>query len=208
MNLRPLALVVALALIAVACGDDDAATTTTTTTGSTTTASPGTTAAPTTTSGGFDPGPTVRFGSSDYPFSIEYPANWESQRDSFGAVIIVLSPLTDSDDQFAENVNVVVEDLGGADLTLDEYVDLAVAQLESFIPGFLISDEFAAEMGDQPSWFIVYTGVQDGDAYKWAQEIALFEGSAYIITYTGAPDGFDLYLPHALAIFESFEFLG
>ena len=191
---RSLAFALALALLAIACGDDDA--TVTTTTGD---------AASTTTSGGVDTGPMIRFGSGDHPFAISYPEDWETERDSFGAVIIMFSPLSGGSDQFSENVNVVVEDLEGADITLDEYVDLAVEQLTEFIPDIDISDEFPDEMDTQPSWVIAYTGTQDGVEYNWVQEIALFDGSAYIITYTGE-DEFDTYLVHAAEIFDSFDF--
>lgn len=208
-HFRSIALAGVLALVAVACGDDDATTTTgagspTTTAASTTTTAPTDTTSSSTASG-VDIGPMVRFGSGDHPFAIEFPEDWENERDSFGAVIIFFSPLTGDGDQFSENVNVVVEDLAGADLTLDEYVELAVSQLVDFIPDIDIYDEFDDEMDTQPSRVIAYTGSQEGVTYNWVQEIALFEGSAYIITYTGEDD-FETYLPHAAEIFESFDF--
>jgi hypothetical protein len=206
VNLRLSALVCCIALLAAACGDDDATVTTTTAAGSTTTAASTTTAGPTdTTDGGVDFGPMIRFGSGDHPFSISFPEDWDNERDSFGAVIIVFSPLSGDDDQFSENVNVVVEDLAGADLDLDGYLEIATEQLLDFIPDIDFVERFTDQMGEQPSWVVVYTGTQEGIEYKWMQEIALFEGSAYIITYTGQ-DEFDTYSAHASAIFDSFEF--
>jgi hypothetical protein len=207
VKLRLSALICCIALLAAACGDDDA--TITSTTGAaavTTTAASTTTAGPTaTTSGGVDIGPMIRFGSGDHPFAISFPEDWENERDSFGAVIIMFSPLSGDTDQFAENVNVVVEDLAGADLDLDGYVEIATEQLLDFIPDIDFVERFTDQMDEEPSWVIVYTGTQDGIEYKWMQEVALFEGSAYIITYTGAAE-FDTYRAHASAIFDSFDF--
>lgn len=208
MKLRLSALVCCIAILATACGDDDATILTTTTgaAATTTTAAATTTAGPTdTTSGGVDIGPMVSFGSGDHPFSISFPEDWENERDSFGAVIIFFSPLSGDSDQFSENVNVVVEDLQGADLDLDGYMELATEQLIDFIPDIDFVDRYTDQMDDQPSWVVVYTGSQDGVSYSWVQEIALFEGSAYIITYTGEAE-FDTYLPHADEIFDSFDF--
>jgi hypothetical protein len=182
VKLRLSALICCIALLAAACGDDDATITT---------------------SG--DIGPMTRFDSGDHPFGISFPEDWDNERDSFGAVIIVFSPLSGDDDQFSENVNVVVEDLAGADLDLDGYLELATEQLLDFIPDIDFVDRYTDQMDEELSWVIVYTGTQDAIEYTWIQEIALFDGSAYIITYTGE-DEFDTYLAHASAIFDSFDF--
>jgi hypothetical protein len=194
---RPLAFVLAFALLAVACGDDG----TSATTGPTTTDGA---AATTTTIAGSELEGFARFGSGDYPFSMQYPEDWTVDPDNPGVVVMFLSPLTDGD-QFSENVNVVVEDLGGADLTLDEYIGLAMAQLAPAIENFSLNDEFGDVMGGVDSWILTYSGTQNGLDITWVQEIAVFEGHAYIVTYTGTDEYLD-HRPDAIAMFQSFEF--
>jgi hypothetical protein len=216
-----MALTFCLALTATACGDDDGGVPTGgpttaasgTTAASATTASPETTAAttpttttPATTDDGL--GPFAEFFSIAHPFNVEYPESWEVEQDSFGAVVTFLSPLTSDDDPFHENVNLVIEDLGGADVTLEEYVDAAIAQLRNVIPDIQINDSFEDIMGEERSWLLTYTGTQEGFGFTWVQEVALFEGNAYILTYTGLNEGDDYveFRPQAIAIFHSFDF--
>jgi hypothetical protein len=210
---RLLTLACCVALTTAACGDDGGGispTTTATTGGTTTTASPGTTSGTTATTQAPDDGlgPFAEFFSIAHPFSVEYPESWEVEEDSGGAVVTFLSELTSDDDLFHENVNVVVEDLGGVELTLEEYVDAAVTQLPGLIPDIQINDEFGDVMGGQPSWILTYTGTQEGFGFTWVQEVALFEGAAYILTYSGLNEGDDYleFRPHAIAIFQSFDF--
>lgn len=214
MNIRRLmALACCLAITAAACGDDGGGISPTTTAApgaTTTTAPPGTTSGTTATTGAPDDGlgPFADFYSIAHPFSVEYPESWEVEEDSGGAVVTFLSPLTSDDDPFHENVNVVVEDLGGVDVTLEEYIDAAVAQLPGIIPDIQINNEFGDVMGGQPSWILTYTGTQEGFSFTWVQEVALFEGAAYILTYSGLNEGDDYleFRPYAIAIFQSFDF--
>lgn len=193
--LRPVVLVVALALFAVACGDDDTSITTT---------SADTVATTTTISTDPELGEFARFGSGDYPFSMEYPVDWTVDRDNPGVVVMFLSPLSDGD-EFSENVNVVVEDLGGADVTLEEYIELALAQLEPAIGNFSLNNQFGDVMGGVDSWILTYTGTESGLDITWVQEIAIFEGQAYVFTYTGTDEYLD-YRPYAIAMFHSVDF--
>lgn len=214
MNIRRLmALAFCVAIATAACGDDDGGISPTTTAapaGTTTTASPGTTSGTTATTEAPDDGlgPLAEFFSIGHPFSVEYPESWEVEEGSLGAVVTFLSPLTGDDDPFHENVNLVVEDLQGVDVTLEEYVEAAVAQLPEFIPDVQINDDFEDTMGGERSWLLTYTGTQEGFAFTWVQEVALFEGKAYILTYSGLSDSDDFveFLPHSIAIFQSFDF--
>ncbi|HSM01643.1 MAG TPA: hypothetical protein VK960_04265 [Acidimicrobiia bacterium] len=221
---RLMTLALSIALTASACGDDDGGgilTGTTTTAAPTTTTS---TAAPSTTTTGASTttssttvttappddglGPFATFVSITHPFSVEYPESWDTEENSFGAVVTFLSPLTSADDPLRENVNVVVEDLGGVEVTLDEYLEVALSQLPSLIPDIQLNDQIDDIMGGVPSRIITYTGSQNGIQFNWVQEIALFEGSAYVLTYTGLSntDDYVEFRAYAIEIFHSFDF--
>jgi len=190
---------------ATACGDDDSGGIFTTTT-----VAPGTTPATTGTTQAPDEGPGqfADFVSIAHPFAVQYPESWEVEENSFGAVVTFLSPLTGEDDPFHESVNVVVEDLGGIEVTLDEYIDAALSQLPTIIPDIELTDQIDDTMGGQPSQIITYTGSQEGFQFTWVQEVSLFEGSAYVLTYSGLTEGDDYleFRPHAIAIFQSFDY--
>ncbi len=64
--------------------------------------------------------------------------NWQKQQGQPGDTIIVTfkSPLKDSQDRFAENFNVGVEDLPFPNYSLDKYSESAMGQLNSVFPEF------------------------------------------------------------------------
>jgi hypothetical protein len=199
---RLLAVAFCVALTATACGDDDGGSILG---GTPTTAAPaGTTQAP---SG--ELGPFLTFSSGQHPFSVDYPAGWSVETDSFGAVVTFLAPLTSDADPFHESVNIVVEDLGGVEIDLDEYVEIAVAQLPGLIPDIQLNDQLDDTMGGVPSKIITYTGSQEGFAFTWVQEVSLYQGSAYVLTYTGlSGDEYVQFRPFAIEIFQSFDYRG
>lgn len=216
MNIRRLlALAFCVALTATACGDDNGGIfpgTTDAPGATTTTASPGTTSGGTATTQAPDNGlgPFADFISIAHSFSVQYPAGWEVEEDSFGAVVTFLSPLTSDDDPFHESVNIVVEDLQGTDVTLEEYIQLALGQLEDLIPDIQINNQIDDTMGGAPSKILTYTGSQEGFEFTWVQEVSLFQGNAYVLTYSGlnAGDDYTEFRPYAIAIFQSFEYQG
>lgn len=153
-----------------------------------------------------DPGTHTRFSSDQYPFSVSYPTEWRVERDTFGTIVIFLSPLLDADDTFSENVNVVVEDLQGEALTLAEYMDLTMEVLEEVIEDFRVVVEGPDTLGGEPAHFIEYTGTEPsvGVSLTWRQTITIHGSHAYVITYTGERD-YSEFRDTALLIFDSWE---
>lgn len=202
---RLVALVFCLATTAAGCGDDGGGLSPTATTRATSATTSTTAEAPDDALGPF-----AEFFSISHPFSVEYPESWEVEEDTFGSVVTFLSALTSEDDPLRESVNVVVEDFQGADLSLDEYVEFALDRLEELISDIQFNGEIDDVMGEMPSKILTYTGSLEGFTFTWVQEVSIFEGSAYILTYTGAAQGDDYleFRPHAIAIFQSFDFHG
>jgi hypothetical protein len=153
-----------------------------------------------------DPGTHTQFSSDQYSFSVAYPTEWTAERDTFGTIVILLSPLLGGDDTFSENVNVVVEGLGGESLTLDEYMDLTMEALEDVIVDFNLLDYGPDTLGGEPAYLIEYTGTEPsvGLSLTWLQKITIHGTTAYVITYTGERDYSD-FRDTALLIFDSWE---
>jgi hypothetical protein len=199
---RPIRSVVVVAALVVACGDDGAeppaipTATTTLPTPATTVPTPATTRPETESPGVYE--------NEEYGFRLMYPDGWTVQSEAFGSLVLIFSPLI-GDDTFAENVNVTVEDLSRTPLDLDQYVEVSLGTLESFVGGFTLVDERAGDMGGVPAHLIHYSGTFDGAALTWVQMMAVHGDVAFVITYTGERD-FDHYLDDALTIFDSWEF--
>jgi len=62
-------------------------------------------------------------------FTIKYPAEWEAMQDYGGAAVVFASPQENALDADRENVNIVIQDLSANPMTLDQYTELAIKQI-------------------------------------------------------------------------------
>lgn len=124
--------------------------------------------------------------------SIEYPADWEVRTDVPGVSFAILSPLDGDGDTFAENVNLVVQDLQGQAIDLAQYVELSKQQLPQVITDYEFVDEetTTAENGLELT-ILDYTGTQGQNELYWRQVIAINGSKAYVITCSAAETDFD-----------------
>src|SRR5690606_5363722 len=68
-------------------------------------------------------------------YQIDYPKDWElDESGKHGTVIAILSKKENDDDQFRENVNLVIQDLKGKRVSLDKYTDVSLGQVENQMP--------------------------------------------------------------------------
>jgi len=110
------------------------------------------------------------------------------------------APLEGTDDQFAENVSVIVEDLGGASVTVEQYAEISKKQLETVITDFKIESE---EKVDEGAYGIYYTGKQGKLDLSWQQLFLIEDGLAYVFTYTAEPGSFEKFGEAAGQIIDS-----
>ena len=66
-----------------------------------------------------------RYEHTDY--EIKYSKNWSKKQS--GSAIIFLSPKENKEDIFLENVNIMIQDLGRTQITLEEYTDITKKQI-------------------------------------------------------------------------------
>jgi len=78
------------------------------------------------------PTPTEWKSLTNEKFEIQYPSDWVvDQSGQMGISFFLFSPLSDESDNFKENVNLLIQDLAGYDLTLDGFVDLSENQIKT-----------------------------------------------------------------------------
>src|SRR5512133_3396692 len=64
-------------------------------------------------------------------YSIQYPSDWTLQKPGQnGAIFFIISDQTSSQDQFRENVNLLIQDLTGMDIDMDKYVQISEDQIK------------------------------------------------------------------------------
>ncbi|WP_256758688.1 DcrB-related protein [Cohnella sp. WQ 127256] len=139
-----------------------------------------------------------------YGTSFQYPEDWTVQENVDGALALFLSPKESESDKFQENVSVIVEDLGGEKVTLDQYAEVSKQQLGAVITDFNIVTEEKGTLEDgEESYNLLYSGKQGDHKLTWQQVYMIVEGNAFVITYTAEPASFDKFVEAAGSIVES-----
>jgi len=141
-----------------------------------------------------------------YGLQIGYPVNWEMQEDFLGSIVMFLSPLENDLDIFQENVNIITEDLPDGNITVDEYVDVSLAQIEALVLDFNLLESKSLTLNGNPAYKIVYTGSGDGgEQIEWLQVLTIKDTTAYVITFTaevGAYSNYESVIDEMINTFE------
>jgi hypothetical protein len=118
-------------------------------------------------------------------YDIAYPSDWKSDTSkTMGTDLILFSSLTDSNDTFRENVNVLVQDLSAYDLTLDQYVQISEKQVKTMITDgkIILNERKAGPRGEFHK--MIYTGKQGVFNLKYEQHFWLVNKKAYVLSFT------------------------
>jgi effector-binding domain-containing protein len=107
------------------------------------------------------------------------------------------------DEGFRSNVNILVDGGIGEHFTLDEYADLAIEELSSFIENFEQIDFDEFETDNWKGYYIIYTGTYSEYELAWAQVFFMENDNVYIITFASTIDKYEVYISDAEFIAEN-----
>ena len=139
-------------------------------------------------------------------YQIEYPGNWEfKDGEQMSAKFFLLSPLSSESDDFKENVNLIVQDLTGYDLSLDQFVELSEGQIKTMMTDGKIHLSERKTKNEQEYQKIIYTGKQGITNLKFEQLYFVINNKAYVLTLTCKEQEFDHYQETGEKILNSFE---
>ena len=140
-------------------------------------------------------------------YEIQYPASWDLSTDAqMGTSFILLSPVDGAEDQFRENVNLIIQDLSEYDISLSEYTEISVNQIKTMITDGRLTSSDLLQQEEFEYQRVVYTGKQGIYDLKFEQFYILRNKKAYILTFTGEALNFDDYLEIGERILLSFRF--
>ena len=145
---------------------------------------------------------------SNDKYAIEYPSDWEvtTQKTQPAIQFSILANIeSQKADSFRESVNLSVENLGGRNLSLKEYIDLSLKQIKIQIPSAKIVSSDPVKVRDEATQEMIWKAEFSGTKLKFKQQIFIKEGTAYILTYTATEADFDKYLKAGEAIMKSLE---
>ncbi|MES2560622.1 MAG: PsbP-related protein [Bacteroidota bacterium] len=139
--------------------------------------------------------PTKKFLSKDKSFEISYPQDWELSKElPMGVSFLVLTGRQHDSDVFNDNVNVLVEDLKGNEVTSEEYGVMCKPMIRKMITDYKEVESKKIKLGTRDAYMLVYLGKQGIYALKYNQVILVEKGKAYIITYTCEPPTYNAFI--------------
>lgn len=139
-------------------------------------------------------------------FTVVFPADWELDTShQMNTSFFLFSPLTDKNDQFRENVNLLVQDLSRFPADLDQYVKITVGQIGSYIEnGKLLSSKRKTAAG-RPFQHMTYTGKQGKYDLLFEQYMWVIRKEAFVLTFTSQVKTYDQYKAVGQKILNSFR---
>lgn len=143
---------------------------------------------------------------SEADFSLKYPADWElDQTGSNNTRFFLKSKVTEMTDDFRENINLLNEDLGGAEISLDEYMELSMENLHRGMPGLNITKNEKMTVKGQEYYQLEYYVSQGGMDLSFEQRFTIANGMVYVLTFSAKKDDLKKFKSIAENIMDSFE---
>ena len=144
---------------------------------------------------------------NDNTYSIQYPDNWELNTEkSMGTSFILFTEQTSSEDKFRENINLIIQNLEGYNLNLDDYVAISEEQISKMVTNGIIFESKRLNTNNTEFQKVIFTGKQGIFQLKFVQYYFVKDEKAYVLTFTCEEIQYEKYSLISDQILESFLF--
>lgn len=127
-------------------------------------------------------------------YSVQYPENWELNTDkSMGTSFILFTQQTSTDDKFRENVNLIIQNLEGYNLNLDDYVTISEEQINKMVTNGKIIESKRLFKNNSEFQKVIFTGDQGIFKLKFVQYYFIKDEKAFVLTFTSEQEQFENY---------------
>lgn len=142
----------------------------------------------------------------DPHFSIRYPSSWSLDKSGrMGLSFIIYAQSQKHPDPFRENINLLIQDLSGKNMGLDQFVKLSENQIKTQITNGVILESKRIIRSNDEFHKIFYKGNSGDNKLKFLQCYWIRNEKAYILTLTCEMNEFDKFKPTAEKIMDSFK---
>jgi hypothetical protein len=139
-------------------------------------------------------------------YQIRYPKTWQPDTSkTMGADLFLFSPLENESDKFRENVNVLIQSLGGQNIDLEEYKQITEKQFESFVTEGKVFASEIITVNNKRFYEITYAMTQGKFRLKITSKCFIKNDKAYLVTFTSEIDKYDGYKEIAFEILNTFR---
>lgn len=140
-------------------------------------------------------------------YSLQYPENWDLNKSGqMGMSFIILSGLTSEKDKFRENVNLMIQDLTGQNVSLDKYIQISEGQIRTMLTNAKLIESGRLNANNSQFHKFIYTSDQGIYKLQTEQYIWLRNEKAYILTLSCETDQYEKYKETGEKILNSFRF--
>lgn len=144
---------------------------------------------------------------NDSLWNIEYPTSWEfSKQNSIGARFTISAPKESETDLFHENISLVVQDLTGIEINLDQFSEISEEQIHEILPNFeeITNERLTNKNGEYQKF--VYSGTQTDFTLIFEQYYLIIDNKSIILTFTCEKEKYFAFQKTAERILNSFVF--
>lgn len=148
------------------------------------------------------------YNNSSEKYSITYPDHWQQEeyKNEGYSFIVFKSPLSDENDNFSENMNIVVENAKG--YKVNEYLKSAfdIIQSSNTLKDFKILEQGDVKINKRNGKYIVYTHTYDNFSLKVKAYVACNGKKCFVLTGTATHDTYEGYKLFFDKIASSFKY--
>lgn len=138
---------------------------------------------------------------SEYEISFPENLKFDDSKTRNTEVIIYMEKENEKD-LFIENINLIIQDLKGYQIDLNQYINISEIQVNE--NGKLIESK-KINLNGAEAQLMVYEAKPTGRALKFYQYLLVKNEKAFILTYSAEVEKFDLYFQEINKIFNSFS---
>ena len=140
-------------------------------------------------------------------YKLDVPTNWRIDTSkTLGANFFAFSPADDNTlDKFSENVNVMIQNLQGQDISLQQYKEISENQFNSLSDKFSDVETVIYKKGTSEFLIFKYKMKQGNLALNVFSKCMIRNGSAYLATFAYEETASDKYKDISDRIILSFE---
>jgi hypothetical protein len=140
-------------------------------------------------------------------YSIQYPNDWNLDKSGqMGMSFIILSQLSSPEDQFRENVNLLIQNLTGMNLDLDKFTAISEDQIKRMVTNGKLIESSRQNSNGVNFQKVLYSGDQGIYRLQIQQYYWIKNDKAYVLSLTCEIDQFSKYIVDGERILNSFKF--
>ncbi len=137
-------------------------------------------------------------------YSIKFPEDWTLDTTHLsGTAFIIRGPQSSDEDQFKENLNLVIQDLSGLNFDLYNFTQLS-EQIQNYMEESELIESERLKKGEQEYQHLIYTAKNADLVLRFEQYYWIINEKAYVLSFTAELTEFENYKDVSKRILDSF----